>query len=547
MRSALVRTHFYELLTTFARPDPESRGKSRRSLMDFLSGWKNNDSNTPRIYAIFMNGRLRCFSVQMLIGRSAWRLLKIAAAALLVAGVTWIAFCLHAEAFIAGFLYLLVLVPIAFQWGFLEATVASILAVSCLDYFFTQPLFSMYMSDAQDWVALAAFESVVLVVSRLAQKLRGQAVEMAAREECVDRLYAMSRELLLFDRREPVGTQLTRLIIQIFGVRTALVWNPLEARAEGAGSDDTAAKELRSVYLNGNSVDDPEQGRFARPLFMREHRLGALLVAADAGKLDVRTVDAIASLAAIALEREHLFLAESHAEALRQSEQLRSTVMDGLAHAYKTPLATIQAASSGLLEINRMDDVERELVRDIYREAEHLAALTNQSLSTACLEADCVKPRPENIALESFLRTDWSLFAEGMKDHDLEIQTGAPGQSVWADPRLLQMALVQLLDNASKYAAPGSPISVRIAVTDDETVLGVHNFGSYISPEEKMQIFKRCYRSPQWRLRAPGTGIGLTVSKQIAEAHRGRVWVESDREQGTTFFLSLPHVAQEDK
>jgi two-component system, OmpR family, sensor histidine kinase KdpD len=471
----------------------------------------------------------------------------MAMAALLVAGVTWIAFCLHAKAFISGFLYLLVLVPIAFRWGFLEATVASILAASCLDYFFTQPLFSLYMYDAQDWVALAAFESVVLVVSRLAQQLRQQAVEMAAREECVDRLYAMSTRLLLIERHESVRTQLARLMMHIFGVRTVLVWNPQEDRAEGAGNDEIAVEELRAIARGGSSLDDLEHGRFARPLAMREHRLGALFVAADQGKLDARTVDAIASLAAIALEREHLFLAESRAEALRQSELLRSTVMDGLAHAYKTPLATIQAASSGLLEINRMGHVERELVRDINREAENLAALTNQSLRTACLEADCVKPRPEKIVLDSFLRTDWSLFAEGMKDHDLEIEAGTPPHSVWADPRLLQMALVQLLDNAAKYAAPGSPISLRVAVTDAETVLGVHNFGSYISPEEKMQIFRRCYRSPQGRLRAPGTGIGLTVSKQIAEAHRGRVWVESDRDEGTTFFLSLPNGSQEGK
>src|ERR1700735_3042771 len=115
------------------------------------------------------------------------RSLRMLASALLVAAITWLAYALHAKAFIAGFLYLLLVLPVAFLWGFLEATAASIMAVACLDYFFTQPLLHFYMSDPQDWVALSAFEAVVLVVSRLANRLRQQAIETAAHEASVDR------------------------------------------------------------------------------------------------------------------------------------------------------------------------------------------------------------------------------------------------------------------------------------------------------------------------------------------------------------------------
>jgi two-component system sensor histidine kinase KdpD len=73
----------------------------------------------------------------------------------------------------------------------------------------------------------------------------------------------------------------------------------------------------------------------------------------------------------------------------------------------------------------------------------------------------------------------------------------------------------------------------------------VHNEGSYIAPAERPRVFKRFYRSPGSEYRAPGTGIGLSVAKRIAEAHRGRVWIESDPETGTTFFLTLPHLCKE--
>jgi len=90
------------------------------------------------------------------------------------------------------------------------------------------------------------------------------------------------------------------------------------------------------------------------------------------------------------------------------------------------------------------------------------------------------------------------------------------------------MALLQLLDNASKYASPGSPVTLRVITTDTEVVFSVHNEGSFISSEERLRIFQRFYRSPGTKHRASGTGIGLSVAKRIAEAHTGRVWAESD-------------------
>jgi two-component system sensor histidine kinase KdpD len=116
---------------------------------------------------------------------------------------------------------------------------------------------------------------------------------------------------------------------------------------------------------------------------------------------------------------------------------------------------------------------------------------------------------------------------------------------VWADLHLLQMAVLQLIDNASKYASPASPITVRAGSTDSEVVFSVENEGSYIAPEERLRIFQRFYRASEARYKAPGTGIGLSVTKRIADAHGGRVWVESVPEAKTTFYLALPQIQKE--
>jgi two-component system sensor histidine kinase KdpD len=110
---------------------------------------------------------------------------------------------------------------------------------------------------------------------------------------------------------------------------------------------------------------------------------------------------------------------------------------------------------------------------------------------------------------------------------------------------LLQMALLQMLDNASKYASPRSPITLRVTLTDTEVVFRIQNEGSFIAPEERLRIFQRFYRSPGSQHKASGTGIGLSVTKRIAEAHLGRVWVESDSETSTTFFFALPLICKE--
>jgi two-component system, OmpR family, sensor histidine kinase KdpD len=475
------------------------------------------------------------------------RLLRVMASALMVAIITWIAYCLHAKAFTAGFVYLLLVLPIAIVWGFIEATVASILAIAFLDFFFTQPLFTLYMSDPQDWVALGTFEAVVLTVSRLAGQLRHQAAETAIHQANVDRLYRMSKELLIVDRREAVGSQLPGLILEVFGVDAVALWSEREKSVYAAGERHIPEDEVLLICQSEGREDDRLLGKYTRVLSQGEQLLGALCIVSGTGmgRIDWRTADAIASLASTAIERERAFLAESSAEASRQSERLRSAVLDGLAHAYKTPLATIQTASSGLLEINRLDEVGRELASVIQVEGQHLADLTTQTLQTARLEVEHMKLRPEPVSLKSFLCADWSHVAQGLENHTLQIEGGEAEPTVWADPKLLRMAMALLIDNASKYSQRETPIQLRVSVSGSVTVVSVHNCGSYISPEEREKIFERFYRSPGSSDRAPGTGIGLTVSRQIAEAHGGHIWVESDPMTGTTFHLSLPSYREE--
>lgn len=476
------------------------------------------------------------------------RLLRISANALIVALVTVVAYGAHAKSFVAGFLYLFPIMLIAFGWGFLEASIASVFAVGCLDYFFTEPLFQFYMADHQDWIALASFEAVVLVVSRLAERLKRHATEAQEQREQLEKLYLMSRDILMLNRRVVIGTKLVHLILEGFDLDGVSLWDASEARLDTAGPVCISADEVRAAYIHQRHGDGAVNGSFKRVLFVGSRAVGAIGLVGNSREviMDACKADAIASLAALALERSHSFQAESEAEAARQSEQLRSALLDGLAHAFKTPLTTIQGASSGLLEIEPLKPAQKELVSLINQEALRLNDLTTLALQTARIDGEQLTVSKEKVRVQRLLDDISEECTHRLSGHRLHVQSESPSKCVWADGRLLKLALLELVDNASKYADPQAPITLRASLTGAGVTFRVQNEGSYIAPQERLRIFRRFYRSPGSQYRAPGTGIGLSFVKRIAEAHSGNVWVESEPKTGTTFFLTMPVDGQGD-
>jgi two-component system, OmpR family, sensor histidine kinase KdpD len=344
-----------------------------------------------------------------------------------------------------------------------------------------------------------------------------------------------------------MGAQLTHLIEDVFRADVVALWDAREARMDKAGRGVIVDDEVRSIYFDELSESDLSACRFKRVLRLGTRAVGALYLAgaAKTSYLDSRSADAIASLTALALERAHSFLSETNAEAARRSGQLRSTVLDGLAHAFKTPLATIQTASSGLLQSSCTGATQKELASLIEQEAVRLANLTNKVLETAELDETDFRLDYERIDVEAFLRECREAFRPVVTSQQLLLANRSALRRLRADRRLLQMALLQMVDNAAKYARPGSAITLATDSTDSEVIFSVQNDGSYVAPEERLRIFDRFYRSADALHKASGTGIGLTVTRRIAEAHQGRVWVDSTPEPATTFFLALPQMHRE--
>jgi two-component system sensor histidine kinase KdpD len=459
---------------------------------------------------------------------------------LAVAALTYCAFTLHFNLATISLLFLLLVVIVSLRAGFWEATITSLVAVACLDYFFTAPLFEFNIDDPQDWISLATFETAALMVSRLSVRAKNQAVVEAKQRRSVEKLYELSRRILFLDRRQTLGSGIVALIHEVIRPDAVALFDAVEARMYATESSTRGLEDLaRATYLQDRITQIIHADTWARVLRLGTTSVGALVL--KGAELDTLTVSAVASLTAIALERVRSFDRESRAEAARQSEQLRAAVLDALAHAFKTPLTAIRVASSGLLETSNLAEGDAALVRLIDEESERLNQLATRLLQTARIDAGELRVHHDEVPVSALLTEVVASCQEQLRGHPVEISADA-GVQARGDSEMLATALLQFVDNAAKYSTPGSPVVVAATEADGEVVVSVHNEGPPIPPGERERIFERFYRSDGARHGAPGTGLGLSIVKKTAQAHRGRTWVVSEDGKGTTFFLAVPAV-----
>jgi two-component system sensor histidine kinase KdpD len=304
------------------------------------------------------------------------------------------------------------------------------------------------------------------------------------------------------------------------------------------GDWDTGEEDLaKECFLRDAPQDDASTQTWQRVLRAGPGPVGALVVR---GELSFLVIDALASLAAIAIDRYQWFEKEERAETAKKSEQLRAAVMDALAHELKTPLTAVQTASSGLLELGGLTERQCNLVSLIDGEAVRLNELCTRLLKAAKLDAKQVGLETDNVNVLDLVSEVLSSHPGEPERNSIQVEVEDPSLTVRADRGLLAMILVQFIDNARKYSTAGTPIAIAARVSHSQVLISVHNFGSTIRIEDRERIFERFYRSPEQKDAAPGTGIGLSVVRKAAEAHHGHVWVISDDKDGTTFSLSLP-------
>jgi len=443
-----------------------------------------------------------------------------------------------------GFAYLLFVLIVASAWGFVEAAVCSILATLLFNFYFLPPIGTLTIADPQNWVALFSFLAVALVASRLSDTARKRGLEALESQDDIERLYTFSRAILLIDNSAPVPKQLAEKLAAVFALSAAVLYDRRSGEFFRAGPSDLAGAQreiedqLRDSALNGTFFADPHQPRVITAV-----RLGAEPIASlalEGPRVPDSVLQGAANLVAIGLERARSQELAQQLEAGRQSEQLRIALIDAMSHELKTPLTSVKAAITALMEApGALSSASAELVRIAAEEAEHLQRLIDNAVDLARLDTARIEVRLEVSDLAATVGEVVDSMRHEIEDRSVEVNAADQLPPLPFDRRLVGLALKQLIDNALKYSLPGTPVTIQLRHDPTNASMDVTNRGGGIPLAEQARIFERFYRSPSVQRQIPGSGLGLSIALRIAEAHNGDLTVMSQPGE-TTFRLTLP-------
>jgi two-component system, OmpR family, sensor histidine kinase KdpD len=472
------------------------------------------------------------------LGRRALRLLASLAG---VALLTYAGYrLLPLNATTQGFAYLLLVLIIASGWGFFEASMASIAATLGFNFYFFEPIGTFTIEDPRNWVALFSFLVTSLIASRLSTEAKQRALEALARQQDLERLYTFSRAILLIDNSEPFPKQLVHKLADVFELGSAVMYDRRSEAFHRAGPLDFEGldEQLRDAALQGTSFADPGHNRVITAVRLGSEPIAGL--ALQGVHVPDAVLQGIANLVAIGLERARAQDLAAQVEAARQSEKLRATLIDAMAHEFKTPLTSIKAATTALLaDPNRSVESRTEMVKIADEEAEHLTELINNAVDMARLDTAEIHLEREPSNIPEIVNEVVASQRQRIEDRPVTVRCEGASSAIPVDQSLVELAIKQLLDNALKYSPPDTPIAIRVYEGAGTVTIDVTDHGPGIPVQEQTRIFDRLYRSPSVQHQVTGSGLGLNIAHNIARAHQGDLTVTS-RPGETTFRLTIP-------
>ena len=439
-----------------------------------------------------------------------------------------------------GFAYLVLVLLIASAWGFVESAVASIAATLTFNFFFLPPVGTFTIADPQNWVALFSFLTTSLIASRLSAEAKRRALDAIERQKDLERLYTFSRAILLIDSAEPFARQLAMKLAEGFEFSAAVLYERRTGEFFRAGPSDFEGldDQLRDAALHGTSFSDAQRNRIITAVRLGSKPIASL--ALQGPRMPDSVLQGIANLVAIGLERARAQDLAHEIEAARQSEQLRTAIIDAMSHEFKTPLTSIKAATTSLLSApDQPLESRTELLRIADEEAEHLRALIDNAVEMTRLDSANIEIQPARSNLGEIVQDVVASMQKEIDARPLEMICDGEQPAILADQRLVKLAVKQLLDNALKYSPPGTPVTVTVRNGDGMMMVDITDHGKGIPPSEQARVFERFWRSPSVKKQVPGSGLGLSIAHRVARAHDGDLTFTS-RPGETTFRLILP-------
>ena len=468
-------------------------------------------------------------------------ILQYVSSAAVVVGIVLVYHLIRVNPTTVALTFLLGVLVVSANWGLRPAIFMALLAMLAFNYFFLPPMGTLTIADPQNWIALFAFLVTAVLASQLAERARREAQRANERRSETERLYRFSQQLLSSENMAELLNHIPDFIVDCFGVESAAVSLPNRSDIYRSSfvRDVLSAHDLRLVSARGEPKVDPKERLSIVPLRMGVRIVGSMGVVGS--MLSRETLEAMSSLIAIAVEQADAVEKLTKAEAARESDQLRSVLLDAVTHEYRTPLTAIKASVTSLLSNPGLDQEQRfELLTVINEESDRLNRLVGEAAQMAQLDANKVELLLGAYRLQDAVQDAIERSKAGLASHPLKVDLPEDLPPARLDPERISEVISHLLENAAKYSPPDSPIYVTGEARDRKVMLSVADRGPGIDDFEQSLIFEKFYRGRNQRLQVQGTGMGLAIAKAIVEAHGGTIGVTSQLGQGSVFYFTVP-------
>ena len=470
------------------------------------------------------------------------QILRFGVVVVVVAALAFVYFrWIHVNPATVGFTFLIAVLITSAVWGLRSSIFMAVLAAAVYNYFFLPPILRFTIADPQNWVALFAFLVTAVIASELSERARRQALESNRRRHELERLYSFSQQLLVTENVFELLNIIPRYIVDSFGVSSAAMF--LESKQETYYLDTDSRSlfptdQLKSISGRGEPVLDREHGLCFMPLRMGVRSVGSLgLSGCD---LSRETLEAIGSLTAIAIERANTVEKLTKTEAARESDRLRSVLLDSVTHEFRTPLTAIKASAETLLSDVELEKPQRkDLLTVINEESDRLNRLIGEAAEVAQLDSHQLELHVEPRDIREAIEAATDKLRPVLQHHPLKLKIPQSLPLVPMDRERITEVLLHLLDNAAKYSPPDSAIQITAEVAGHELIMSVADQGPGIDELEQEMIFEKFYRGRNQRMTIQGTGMGLAIAKAIVELHGGKISVTSQPGHGSVFHFSL--------
>ena len=440
-----------------------------------------------------------------------------------------------------GFTFLLAVLVAAAVSGFGPSLLMSLVATLCFDYYFIPPVGTWNITDSRDWVALTAFVITAVVGSSLSTLLKRQTRQARQQRHEAEQLYNLSQRLLEAGDSLALCNAMPQDMVDAFGVRAVallLAESQTVFYSAGASHQFDAAQLKASLENKAVRIDDEANISYL-PLRLGIRVVGTLGIVDPA--LSFETLEAISSLLTIAIERARAIEEVGKIEALKESERLKSALLDAITHEFRTPLTAMKISVSGMLSDMEFDREQcHELLTMIDEGCDRIDHLVEEVSQMSRLETGDVK-------LELDRHSVGELIDSALADcrpllGSRPIERGAANEDVRLRVDLFWATkiLAHLIANANLYSTPGQPITIRTETSRGLVIFSVADRGPGIDPADLSRLFEKFYRGKEHRCRVQGTGMGLPISKAITEAHGGTMRAASRAGEGSVFSFTLP-------